>query len=271
VTTSLARRARKDSSAGHQRKFRGNDMVMKRKMVMQDGGEGDKNTAQTTNQTEYDITHLSRRIKRTIIREHHLKAMGRHPYRTTVFIPNKLGLRFLVGLCFLLLFLPFNPTAATTDEHAQDLNQSRALTTGVPPWATGSICTPDEPSYNPAAVDECRGCCQERKCHNRCLNRCKDEASSVAQNRKDYCRSYDGYEKDGPPSWTTCSDKLGTYKESHCQDYDQCVTKNEARHIADDAWYYCDGLDPPSHDCSGFGDCVYEKLKGKFGIFIPSS
>ena len=174
-----------------------------------------------------------------------------------MFIPKRRGPRFLVGLCFVLILQPFNPTTATDIEES---GRSRELT-ATPPWATGSDCTPDGPFYNPGAVDDCRDCCKKRKCKNRCLNQCKSDAASTAQSRKDYCKSYRGYEKDGPPDWPTCSNKLGEYKESHCSEYDKCVTKYEARHIADDAWYYCDDLHVPNLDCSGFGDCVYESFK----------
>ena len=160
-------------------------------------------------------------------------------------ITNNWWLLFLVGSVFVL------PATAT-----DDLLQSRELRS--PPWATGSICTPDGPFYNPDDVDDCKKCCQERKCHNRCLNRCKSNAANTAQNRKDYCRSYDGDKRDGPPTWRTCSDKLGEYKESHCGDYDGCVTKYEARHVANDAWYYCDDLKPPR--CTAFAHCVYEEV-----------
>ena len=163
-------------------------------------------------------------------------------------ITNNRWLQFLVGASFVLLFQP----ATATD----DLLQSRELRS--PPWATGSICTPDGPFYDPNAVGDCKDCCQEQKCHNICLNQCKSNAASTAQNRKDYCRSYDGDKRDGAPTWGTCSDKLGEYKESHCSDYDGCVTKYEARHVANDAWYYCDDLDPPS--CTDFADCVYDKV-----------
>ena len=164
-------------------------------------------------------------------------------------ITNNRWLLFLVGSIFSLRLQP----ATATD----DLLQSRELRS--PPWATGSICTPDGPFYNPNAVAQCKDCCQERKCHNRCLNQCKSNAASTAQNRKDYCRSYDGDKSDGAPAWGTCSDKLGEYKESHCSDYDGCVTKYEARHVANDAWYYCDDLKPPHRDCSAYGDCVYDE------------
>ena len=181
---------------------------------------------------------------------------------TAMFIPKRRSLRFLVGFCFVLILLPFNPTTATDIEEHE---QSRELTT-TPPWATGSDCTPDGAFYNSAAVDECRDCCKERKCRNRCLNQCKSDASSKAQSRKEYCKSYRGEEKDGPPDWTTCSNKLGEYKESHCSDYDRCVTKYEAWHIADDAWYYCDDLHVPALDCSAFGECVKkEKEEGCSG------
>ena len=173
------------------------------------------------------------------------------------------SLRFLVGLCFVLIILPFNPTTATTDIEEYEQSRELTTTTNTPPWATGSYCTPDGPFYNPGAVATCRDCCKERKCRNRCLNQCKSDASSKAQRRKEYCRSYRGYEKDGPPDWTTCSNKLGEYKESHCSDYGRCVTKYEARHIADDAWYYCDDLHVPSLDCSAFGDCVENYEKGE--------
>jgi hypothetical protein len=162
-----------------------------------------------------------------------------------------------VGAFFVLLLQP----ATATD----DLLQSRELTGGggggggnSPPWATGSICTPNEPFYIPAAVTQCKNCCQEEKCHNICLNQCKNNAASLAQNRKDYCRSYDGEKKDGQPAWGTCSDQLGKYKESHCSDYDGCVTKYEARHIANDAWYYCDDLKPDP--CTDLADCVYDAV-----------
>ena len=165
-------------------------------------------------------------------------------------ITNNRWLLFLVGSVFSLRLQP----ATATD----DLLQSRELRS--PPWATGSICTPDGPFYNPNAVAQCKDCCQEQKCHDICLNQCKSNAASTAQNRKNYCRSYDGDKRDGAPAWGTCSDELGEYKESHCSDYDGCVTKYEARHVANDAWYYCDDLDPPHRDCSGFGDCVVEKI-----------
>ena len=176
-------------------------------------------------------------------------------------ITNNRWIRFLVG-AFLVLLL--QPATATDDEH--DLHQSRELTgTGnggsryrSPPWATGSICTPDGPFYDPNAVAQCKDCCQEQKCHNICLNQCKSNAASTAQNRKDYCRSYDGDKRDGAPAWGTCSDKLGEYKESHCSDYDGCVTKYEARHVANDAWYYCDDLKPPR--CTNFATCVYNEV-----------
>lgn len=170
------------------------------------------------------------------------------------------SLRFLVGLCFVLTILPFNPTTATDiEEHEQSRELTTTTTTRTPPWATGSYCTPRGSSYDAGAVATCRDCCKERKCRNRCLNQCKSDASSKAQRRKEYCRSYRGYEKDGPPDWTTCSNKLGEYKESHCSDYGRCVTKYEARHIADDAWYYCDDLHVPS--CRAFGECVETKEK----------
>ena len=164
-----------------------------------------------------------------------------------------------MGVVFVLLLQP-----ATATDDKQDMLQSRALTGGggSPPWATGSICTPDGPFYNPNAVAQCKECCQERKCHNICLNQCKSNAANTAQNRKDYCRSYDGYKREDPKWPGTCSDKLGTYKESHCGDYDNCVTKYEARHVANDAWYYCDDLEPPHRDCSDFGLCVYKKIEG---------
>ena len=165
-------------------------------------------------------------------------------------ITNNRWLQFLVGASFVLLFQP----ATATD----DLLQSRELRS--PPWATGSICTPDGPFYNPNAVAQCKDCCQEQKCHHICLDQCKSNAASTAQNRKDYCRSYDGDKRDGAPTWGTCSDKLGEYKESHCSDYDGCVTKYEAKHVANDAWYYCDDLKPPHRDCSGFGECVVKKI-----------
>ena len=163
-------------------------------------------------------------------------------------ITNNRWLLFLVGSIFSLRLQP----ATATD----DLLQSRELRS--PPWATGSICTPDGPFYNPNAVAQCKDCCQEQKCHDICLNQCKSDAASTAQNRKNYCRSYDGDKKDGAPAWGTCSDELGEYKESHCSDYDGCVTKYEARHVANDAWYYCDDLDPPP--CTAFADCVYDEV-----------
>jgi len=206
----------------------------------EDSNASDERSPQAINATHINYESKQLRIKTNIANQLIFLRTNEESTKndTIMLITNNWWLLFLVGSTFVL------PATAT-----DDLLQSRELKS--PPWATGSICTPDGPFYNPNAVDQCKTCCREQKCHNFCLNQCKSNAASTAQNRKDFCRSYDGDKRDGPPAWGTCRDKLGKYKESHCSDYDGCVTKYEARHVANDAWYYCDDLKPP-RSCSDF-------------------
>eukprot|EP00562_Extubocellulus_spinifer_P016374 CAMPEP_0178568468 /NCGR_PEP_ID=MMETSP0697-20121206/15926_1 /TAXON_ID=265572 /ORGANISM="Extubocellulus spinifer, Strain CCMP396" /LENGTH=627 /DNA_ID=CAMNT_0020202573 /DNA_START=65 /DNA_END=1949 /DNA_ORIENTATION=- len=73
-----------------------------------------------------------------------------------------------------------------------------------------------------SSVSSCMNCCQKRKCKSRCLDRCKDKAKSIANDKEDWCDSFDGYYGSSSYYGFWDEDELHEHPREDCNSENKC-------------------------------------------------